>query len=127
MKREIDNNGRVLYKFSHSVGQGGYAYGHKTKSGFAVANKDGLRNALNAIAKQLELIDVTIKVYDDIFFIFFMMKPSVAPMQIIEKIQKNIIFFAEWADEYIYTGIYDLQEKYIREELCKWGFDYNWG
>ncbi len=76
MKREIDKNGRVIYKFSHSVHQGGFVYSHKTKVASIITNKDGVRNALNAIAKQFELI---------------------------------------------------LQDRFVREELRKWGFDYEQG
>ena len=64
MKREIDKNGRVLYKFSHSVCPGGFVYSHKTKEGHAIADKENLRNALKAFAARSGLIDVTIKVYD---------------------------------------------------------------
>ena len=127
MKREIDKNGRLLYKFSSSVSQGGYVYAHKTKTDSLILNKDGLRNALNAIAKQYELIDVTIKVYDNIFFLFFMMKSSVGPQRIIDTIQRNLASFSEWAEDYIYSGVYDLQEKHVRNELQKWGFNYEHG
>ncbi len=128
MKREIDENGRLLYKFSHSTHQGGYLYAHKTKDGHVIENKEGLRNALSAIVKQFDLIDTTIKIYDGIFFLFFMMKPSVVPQQVIDGIQKNIAPFSEWVDDYVYAGIYDLQERFIREDLRKkWGVDYERG
>ena len=61
MKIEIDKRGRKLYKFSHSVHQGGFFYCHKSVK--KISNKDGLRNALNAIAAKLQLIDTTIKIY----------------------------------------------------------------
>ena len=127
MKRENDKNGRLLYKFSSSVSQGGYAYAHKTKAGLIIPNKAGLRNALNALANQYELIDVTIKIYDTLFFLYFMMKPSVGPQRIIDTIQRNLASFSEWAEDYIYSGVYDLQEKHVRNELQKWGFNYEHG
>lgn len=123
MKIVLDNRGRKMYKFSHSVHQGGYFYCHKSIG--KINNKDGLRNVLNAVTAKLSLIDVTIKIYDDIFFFFFMMKPLVEPKQIIEIIQKNISCFGEWNKEYLYNAVYDLQEKYLRKDLEKWGYDYN--
>ena len=124
MKIETDKNGRRLYKFSHSVAQGGYLYAHKT-SGGAITNQEGLCNALNAIAKKFELIDVTIKIYDKIFFMFFMSKPSVAPQELIDGIQRNTASFAEWDEKYLWTGVYDLQENYLRKYLTKAGYDYD--
>lgn len=127
MKREIGVEGKVVYKFSHSVHQGGYAYGHKTKENHIIKDREGLRDALNAIARQYGLMDVTIKVYSNIFFIFFMMRPSIAPQKIIDAIQKGIGEFSEWSDDYIFSGMHDLQEKFIKEELAKWGLDYEQG
>lgn len=124
MKIEIDKDGRRMYKFSHSVAKGGYLYAHKT-TGDAIANQEGLRNALNAIAKKFELIDVTIRVYDTIFFVFFMSKPSLAPQKLIDSIQSNTASFAEWDNDYLWTGVYDLQETYLREYLTKAGYDYD--
>jgi hypothetical protein len=118
---------RKLYKFSHSVAQGGYLYAHKTVDGASIENKEGLRNALNAVRKRFELIDATIKVYGTIFFLFFMAKPKAVHAELIETIQNNIAPFGDWSDEYIYTGVYDLQEEYIREYLRKAGFDYDIG
>lgn len=116
---------RKTYRFSHSVRQGGYLYAHKAASGETIKNKDGLRNALNAIAKKFELIDVTIKIYDSIFFFFFMRKPLVKPPELINSIQKNIASFGLWSPDYLYTTVYDLQEEYVRKNLKKLGFDYN--
>lgn len=127
MKIEHDKNGRKLYKFSHSICQGGYVYAHKTKEEGKIADKEGLRNALSSVAKQFELIDTTIKVYDNIFFLFFMLKPSVVPQSLIESIQKNIASFSSWAEEYLWAGVYDLQEDYLRKELEKRGFNYEQG
>ena len=116
-----------MYKFSHSVHQGGYFYCHKASEGKKIENKIGLRNALNAIAVKLDLIDATIKIYDDIFFFFFMMKPLTKPVDIIEAIQKNITGFAEWDKEYLYNTVYDLQDKFLRKDLEKWGYNYEKG
>lgn len=126
MKIETDKKGRRLYKFSSSVAQGGYLYAHKT-SDDTITNMEGLRNALNAIAKKFELIDVTIRVYDKIFFMFFMSKPSLAPQELIDSIQSNTAPFAKWDENYLWTGVYDLQEKYIRENLTKGWYDYDDG
>ena len=127
MKRIIDKNGRILYKFAHSVCQGGFVYVHKTKSCCIIGNKEGLRSALEAASRNLELIDTTIKVYDTVFFLFFMTKPALAPIQIISEIQKSVGSLASWHDEYGYTGIEDLQEKSVRWFLSKGGFDYEKG
>ncbi|MBU0757968.1 MAG: hypothetical protein KKF44_07900 [Nanoarchaeota archaeon] len=61
MRTEIDRYGRKKYFFSSSVVQGGYLYSHKT-TGKSIENKEGLRNALNAISKKFKLIDTTIRI-----------------------------------------------------------------
>ena len=127
MKKEIDKDGRILYKSSHSVAKGGNAYIHKTFPGKTINNKHGLRNALDAISKKYSLIDPTIKIYDDIFFFFFHVPKSLAPAALIESIGKNISSFAQWENEYVFTGIYDLQDKFLRKDLEKWGYDYEKG
>ena len=118
---------RKSYKFSHSVHQGGYFYCHKTANSESIQNKEGLRNALNAISIKFKLIDVTIRIYDTIFFFFFMMKPSVKPIELIETIHKNISTFGKWDKDYLYNTVYDLQEEYLRKDLEKWGLDYDKG
>jgi len=118
---------RKTYKFSHSICQGGYVYTHKTKENGKIADKEGLRNALDSIAKQFELIDATVKVYDNVFFFFFMLKPSVIPQHLIESIQKSIDSFSSWAEEYAWAGVYDLQEDHLKKELERWGYDYEKG
>ena len=127
MKKVIDKDGRILYKFSHSVAKGGNAYVHKTLSGKIIENKQGLRNALNAIARKYNLIDPTINVYDSIFFLFFHLPKSLAPAELIEKILVTVESFAEWDKEYAFIAVYDLQEKFLRKDLEKWGFDYEKG
>lgn len=127
MKIETDRNGRKVYKFSHSICQGGYVYSHKTKEGEKIADKEGLRNALGSVTKQFELIDATIKVHDNAFFFLFMLKPSVVPQNLINNILETIGPFSLWAEEYLWTGVYDLQESSLRKELEKWGFDYEQG
>ena len=126
MKKVYDKYGRTLYKFSHSVSQGGNLYAHKVRQG-VIKNKDGLKNALNAISIKFKLIDPTAKVYDSIFFFFFHVPKSLAPAKLIEVIQRNMQPFAEWDKNYLFTGVYDLQEKYVRKDLEKWGFDYGKG
>jgi len=127
MKKEIDKDGRILYKFSHSVGRGGDVYIHKTIVGKTIENKLGLRNYLEAISRKYGLIDPTIKIYNHIFFLFFHTPKSLAPAVLIESIGKNLSLFSEWDNEYVWTGVYDLQEKYLREDLKKWGLDYDQG
>ncbi len=127
MKKEIDKNGRMVYKFAHSVGRGGDAYIHKTLSGKIIENKLGLRNYLGAISKKHSLIDPTIKIYDTIFFLFFHTPKSLAPATLIESISKNLSLFSEWDKEYVWTGVYDLQENSLRKDLEKWGYDYDKG
>ena len=126
MKREIDKNGRMLYKFSSSVCQGGYVYAHRTK-GNVIADKEGLRRALHEVSQHYELIDTTIKIYDTIFFLFYMTKPMVIPQKFIESVQEKIAPFSMWADQGFYNATYDLQERFVREELKKLGFDYDQG
>lgn len=76
-----------------------------------------MKNLLNAIISKLDLIDATVKVYDDIFFFFFHLPKSLAPVKLIEFIQKNITYFAEWDENYILTGVYDLQKNDLRKYL----------
>lgn len=127
MKTEIGRDGRKIYKFSSCVSQGGFVYAHKTKEGEKIANKEGLRNALRALAKRFELIDVTIKIYDATFFFFYMTTPSVKPNELLESLQKNISSFAKWDTEHLHTGAYDLQDSFIRKDLKNWGFEYEKG
>ena len=127
MKKTYDKNGRTLYKFSSSVAQGGNVYIHKTAQNKIIENKSGLRNALNAVSKKFKLVDPTITVYNTIFFFFFFVPNSLAPAKLIESIQKNISSFAQWDDEYVFDGVYDLQEKFIRKDLEKFGFDFDKG
>ncbi|MBI5390208.1 hypothetical protein HZB02_01860 [Candidatus Woesearchaeota archaeon] len=124
MKREIDRDGRMIYKFSHSIAKGGNAYIHKTLSGMIIENKEWLRSYLDAIARKHKLIDQTIKIYNTIFFFFFHIPKSLAPAKLIEGISKDISLFAEWDEEYLFTGVYDLQEKFLRRDLEEWGYDY---
>src|SRR3989338_2656840 len=102
---------RKTYKLSHSVFQGGYLYIHKTANGDQIADKWGLRHALVLTGEQLGLIDVTVKVYDTIFFIFFMMKKNVKPITVIERIQEEINKFGKWHDGEFFGTAYDLQEE----------------
>lgn len=127
MKIGFDKNGRKLYKFSHSVGQGGFLYSHRAKEGEKIADREGLRNALNEVAAQFGLVDVTLKVYDCIFFLYFMSRPSLAPQTLINAIQKAVLPFSSWDKEYVWTGVPDLQETYLRQELKNWGFEYGQG
>ena len=54
MKIETDRQGRRLYKFSHSVCQGGWLYAHKAAGD--IPDKEGLRNALKAISGEFGFI-----------------------------------------------------------------------
>jgi len=116
---------RKTYRFSHSIVQGGYVYAHKILDG-RIENKEGLRNALNAIAKKFKLLDVTIKIYDSTFFFFFMAR-NIKPTELINLIQKHMSYFGAWDKDYIYGTVYDLQEEYVRKDLKEWGFDYDSG
>jgi len=118
---------RKTYRFSHTVCQGGYLYSHKISGGAVINDKEGLRNALMEVADEFKLLDVTIKVYDSAFFFFFMIKPSVIPLDVINSIQEKIARFGLWGKDYAYTGVYDLQEGYVRQELKRLGFDYDRG
>ena len=118
---------RKTYRFSHSVVQGGYLYAHRKTSGEKITDKEGLANMLKAVEKKFGLIDTTIKIYDHIFFYFFMRRPSVDPADIISTIQKHISAFGSWDASYVYTTVYDLQEGYIRKLLKEWGFEYDEG
>jgi len=120
---------RKTYKFSSSVFQGGYLYAHRTIKKGHINNKGKLRDTLEKVAKKFELIDITIKIYDSIFFLFFMVKPIIKPIEIIESIQKAISSLEneDWDKEYLYTGVYDLQEDYVKKDLKKLGFNYDKG
>jgi len=125
MKIELDKNGRKLYKFSHSIHQGGYLYAHKIKCG--TINKTEIREILSKISEELKLIDVTIKIYDDIIFLFCFLPLTITPIILIESIQHQIESKGNWAEEYIWTTVYDLQEKFVRKDLEKLGFYYDKG
>lgn len=118
---------RKTYKFNSMVCQGGYLYAHKLSAGGMIKDKDGLKGALKKVADEFNLIDVTIKIYDAIFFFFFMAKPSVIPLDVINLIQESIASFGPWDKNYVYTSVYDLQEEYARKDLEKLGFDYDKG
>ena len=118
---------RKTYKFGHSVCQGGYFFAWKTKKGAELQRGDELRRRVNLVVQQFALIDTTLKVYDSIFFLFFMFKPSIRRQDIIDALVESIGDLEEWDDKHLCTGAYDLQEKYIRNELQKWGFDYEQG
>jgi hypothetical protein len=68
-----------------------------------------------------------VKVYDTVFFLFCLPRPSTAPVQLIECIQRNIGSFAQWDKEYVWNGIYDPQEKYLRKDLENAGLDFDNG
>ncbi|MFH1510269.1 MAG: hypothetical protein ABIF10_01150 [Candidatus Woesearchaeota archaeon] len=127
MKVAYDKSGRKIYKFSHSVHQGGYLYCHRVVDNSVITNKDGLKNALKAIAMKFGFLDPTVKVYDRIMFLFFFPRLTTSPKDIIAAIQKNISSFAQWDDEYLWTGAYDLQEKFLKKDLERFGFDYDKG
>ena len=55
------------------------------------------------------------------------MPKSLAPAGLNESINKDILLFAEWDKDYVFTGVYDLQDKFVRRDLEKWGFDYEKG
>ncbi|MFH1916765.1 MAG: hypothetical protein ABIJ21_05855 [Nanoarchaeota archaeon] len=116
---------RKIYKFSHSIGQGGFLYSHKIQIG-RIQNKDGLRNMLQAVGKQFKLIDVTVKIYDDIFFFFFLFHTA-RPVDLINKLQEHLHEYGEFTSDYLYTTVYDLQEEYLRKDLKEYGFDYDKG
>ena len=118
---------RKTYKFSHSVAQGGFFYTHKTLENLPIKNKEGLRNLLVAVERKLELLDVTIKIYENIFFFFFQHKPKLHPQEIIKTIQKHISQLQDWDEKYLYSTVYDLQEEYLRKDLKEWGYDYDEG
>ena len=120
MNKVIDNDGRILYKFNHSVSKGGNAYIHKTLSGKSIENRQGLRNALNAISKKHKLIDPTIKIYDNIFFLFSHMPKSLASGTLIESVQTTISLFGKWDKDYMFIAVYDLQEKFLKKDMEKW-------
>ena len=127
MKKEIDKEGRMLYISNHSITKGGNVYICKTLFGKIINNKQGLRNALNAISKKHNLVDPTIKIYNDIFFFFFHIPKLLVPAILIECINKNIAQFAEWDKEYIFTGVQDLQSKFLKEYLKTFGYDHEKG
>lgn len=112
---------RRPYNFSSSISQDSYFYCRKITGG-KIENKEGLRNALNAIVIRFELIDTTIKIYDSILFFFFMMEPMVKLTDLIDIVNNKTFLFGEWNEKYLCSGFYDLQERYLRKDLQKWGF-----
>jgi hypothetical protein len=101
-------------------------YAHRTIYG-KIEDKDGLRKTLFDVSSSLKLIDTTVKVYDNIFFLFCFVPPSLEPQKLIDMVQENIAPFGKWDKEYLWVGVYDLQERFIRRDLEKMGFDYDNG
>ncbi len=101
------------YKFSHSVGTGGSVYIQRGK----IKNKKALENALSSIVRKYGLADATIKVYKDILFLFFAVKPTIVPTELISCIKKNIEEFGEWDEKYVYTTVEDVSKEYIETFL----------
>lgn len=126
MKITIDKRGRKLYKFSHSACQGGFMFSNKVLSG-SIVHKDEFRYDLEKVRDELELIDVTIKIYNDTFFIFLMMKPSISIQIIIDKINEVSSKYGNFSKDYFWSNVYDLQEQYIKQDLEKLGFNYDEG
>ena len=56
-----------------------------------------------------------------------MFKPSIKHQAIIDALVESIGDLEEWDENYLCTGVYDLQEKHVWEELREWGFDYEQG
>lgn len=117
---------RKLYKFSSSVCAGGWVFAQRVKSG-KIENKEELRSRLNEAGMKLNLIDATAKIYDNIFFLFFAMNPTLAAAQAIEEIQKSMAGIADWDSQYLFDGIYDVQEEYLKKYLAKTGLDFEKG
>jgi len=118
---------RKTYRFNRSIHQGGWIYAHKTVRDEKIEDKEKLIKALKKVGEEFELIDMTIRMYDNIFFFFFMFKPRIAPQQIIDAIQESIKGIQNWNEEYLFDGVYDLQEEYLKDYLKKLGFDYDKG
>jgi len=75
----------------------------------------------------IQLTAKYLKFKKSIFLLFFHIPKSLAPAKLIESIQNNISSFAKRDKDYAYFGIYDLQEKYLRKDLEKLGYDYDKG
>lgn len=114
-----------IYRFGSTTFQGGYLYVHRTANGETIGDREALREALSVLAGKMGLIDVTIKIYGTIFFLFFVAKPSLRPIDIIRQIQACIPTFGTWDADYVYTGVDGVQEQHIRKELAKWGYEYD--
>jgi hypothetical protein len=127
MKRRIGKDGRITYVYSHSVSKGGNVYLQKTINQEIIKNKEGLRSVLQAIVRKYQLIDANIKIYDEVFFFFFHLPKGVSAGNIIDTIQQNIVNKERWDEEYVFTGVYDLQEHHVKEYLEKHGFEYEEG
>jgi len=94
---------RKFYKRSHSASAGGCAFAQRVKRG-KIENKKELRIRLNEAGKKLNLIDATIKIYDNIFFLFFAMKPALAAAQAIDEIQKSTAGIADRISMHIFSS-----------------------
>lgn len=114
---------RKVYKHSHSASAGGWVFAQRIMVG-KIENKEELRIMLDEASKKLNLIDATAKIYDNIFFLFFAMKPTLAAAQAIEEIQKNIAGIAGWDSKYLFDGVYDVQENYLKKYLKDLGLDF---
>ena len=55
------------------------------------------------------------------------MKGTILKYALQNAVQRNMQSFGEWDKDYLFTGVYDLQEQYIRKDLENLGFDYDKG
>jgi len=127
IKKIINSHGRIVYTEGHSTSCGGNVYIHETLEGGLIQDKPRLKSILDQIALRLELVDPTVKVYDRIFFFFFHIPKTLAPLKIVDSIKQDLNPLGEWDKEHLFDGVYDLQERYVRDYLAQWRFDYDQG
>ena len=124
---------RKMYKGSSSVSLGGQHFIQRLKPPEAIfpdGAAEKLKSELLKITENLKAQDTTIKVCKNHFHVFFHMPTKYAPAVLIdlfrftvENVMKEFEMNEQLDDEYVFTGIYDLSEEWIRKELKAIGED----
>jgi DNA-binding PadR family transcriptional regulator len=109
---------RKTYRYSHSIGQGGFMFVQKSDKPI---DKEPLWKALQPAIEKCKLIDVTLKVHENVFFLFFAAPRGHSPQQVADEIRSAIAWLAWWDEEYLMVTVDDVQEESVKKELARLG------
>jgi hypothetical protein len=109
---------RKTYRYSHSIRQGGFMFVQKSDKPI---DKEPLAKALEPAIEKCKLIDVTLKVHENVFFLFFAPPRRHSPQQAADDIRSAIAPLASWDEEYLMVTVDDVQEESVKKELARLG------